>query len=122
MQSVVLRTFVLFVAAIVLLACGGKSEAERSYADTCVKIWKSNSKIQRKRCECEASVVVPQLTPGELKVYLASMDWPQGKAMNQAEVSKFAADHGFTMEEYSSYGQKSKAVIPEVEKSCFEKK
>lgn len=121
MKSIALRALVLAVAAIVLLACGGKSEAERAYSDTCIRIWKSNSDVQRKRCECEAGIVVPKLTPGELKVYLASMDWPQGKAMNQAEVSKFAADHGFTMEEYSSYGQKSKAVIPEVEKTCFAK-
>ncbi len=122
MKSVAFRTFVLVLASVTLLGRGGKSESERAYADTCVKIWKSSSDAQRKRCECEASIVVPKLTPGELKVYLASMDWPSGKAMNQAEVSKFAADHGFTMEEYSSYGGKSKMVIPEVEKTCFEKK
>jgi len=122
MKSVAFRMFVLVLASVTLLGCGGKSESERAYADICVKIWKSSSDVQRKRCECEASIVVPKLTPGELKVYLASMDWPSGKAMNQAEVSKFAADHGFTMAEYSSYGEKSKMVIPEVEKTCFEKK
>ncbi len=121
MKSIAFRTFVLVLASIALLACGGKSESERAYADTCVKIWKSSSDAQRKRCECEASIVVPKLTPGELKVYLVSMDWPQGKAMNQAEVSKFAADHGFTVEEYSSWHEKWKVLNPEVTKTCWQR-
>lgn len=120
MKSVALRTSVLAVAAIVLLACGGKTEAERSYADTCVKIMKGEA--YRKLCECEAGIAASKLSPGELKVYLASMDWPQGKPMNQAEVSKFAADHGFTADDMKSRDEKMKTLLPEVNKTCIEKK
>lgn len=122
MKSVVFRTFVLVFGTVVLLACGKTpSESERAYADTCVKINnKLNSKgeANKKLCECSAAIMVPKLTPGELKAYFASLDWPQGKAMNPAEVSKFTADHGFTMEENSSLGVKRQAAFEEMRKTC----
>ena len=122
MKSVAFRMFVLVFAAIVLLACGKTlSESERAYADTCVKINnKINSKgeANKKLCECSATIMVPKLTPGELKAYHAAPDWPLGKAMNQAEVSKFTADHGFTMEENSSLGVKRQAAFEEMRKTC----
>ena len=121
MKSVSFRAFVLVVTIIVMAACGkSPSEAERSYAETCVKIMKGEA--YRKLCECEAGIVASKLTPGELKVYLASMDWPFGKAMNQAEVAQFAADHGFTVDEMSSREVKMKTLLPEVNKTCLQRK
>lgn len=112
--------------ALLLAACGKKaSESEQAYANTCVKVMAfggSNEERWRKHCECEAALVVPKLAPGELKVYLASMDWPRGKAMSQADVAKFAADHGFTTEDKSSYEGKWRGLLPEVEKTCKEAK
>jgi hypothetical protein len=121
MKLVSFRAFVLVIAAVVLTACGkSPSEAERSYAEVCVKIMKGEA--YRKLCECEAGIVASKLSPGELKVYLASMDWPQGKAMNQAEVSKFAADHGFTVDDMKSREEKMKTLLPEVNKTCLQRK
>ena len=118
MKSVSFRAFVLIMAVIVMTACGKKpSEAERSYAEVCIKIMKGE--VYRRLCECEAGIVASKLTPGELKVYLASMDWPQGKAMNQAEVSKFAADHGFTMDDMKGRDEKMQTLLPEVNKTCL---
>jgi hypothetical protein len=127
MKSVSFRILVLVVVTVALLACGKKlSESERAYADTCVKVMKGAMKGEEsswlKPCECEAALVVPKLTPGELKVYLASMDWPFGKAMNQEDLSKFAADHGFTMDDYSSRNEKMRSLLPEIEKTCLERK
>jgi hypothetical protein len=122
MKSVAFRTFVLIVAAVALLACGKKlSESEQAYADTCVKMLKGNEDAYRKMCECEASVVVPKLTPGELKAHLASPDWPKG-ALGPEALSKFTADHGFTMEEYGSWGVKMQSLYPEIGKTCREAK
>jgi hypothetical protein len=121
MKSVSFRAFVLVVMSVVLAACGkSPSEAERSYAEVCVKIMKGEA--YRKLCECEAGIVASKLTPGELKVYLASMDWPMGKAMSQADVAKFAADHGFTVDEMSSRDAKMKSLLPEVNKTCLERR
>ena len=118
MKSVSFRTFVLVVAAVVLLACG-KSESERSYAEACVKMMKGEA--YRKLCECEAGIVASKLTPGELKVYLASPDMPK-TAMSSADLSRFAADHGFTIDEMTSRNEKMKTLLPEVNKTCLEKK
>jgi hypothetical protein len=122
MKSVSFRIFALVVVSIALLACGKTlSESERSYVDTCVKINnKINSKgeANRKLCECSASIMVPKLTPGELKAYLAAPDWPTGKAMNPEAVSKFTSEHGFTMEENSSLGVKRQAAFEEMRKTC----
>jgi hypothetical protein len=121
MKSVSFRASVLVVIAIVLPACGKKlSESEQAYADTCVKI---NNQINpkgeanRKLCECSAGIMVPKLTPGELKAYLASPDWPKG-ALNPEAVSKFTSEHGFTMEENSSLGIKRQAAFGEMRKTC----
>ncbi|HUQ31540.1 MAG TPA: hypothetical protein VM095_05435 [Pyrinomonadaceae bacterium] len=122
MKSVAFRALVLVVAAVSLLACGKKlSESERSYAETCIKINdKINSKgeANRKLCECSATIMVPKLTPGELKAYQAAPDWPIGKAMNQQELAKFTGEHGFTMEENSSLGVKRQAAFEEMRKTC----
>jgi hypothetical protein len=121
MKSISFRTFVLVIAAVVLLACGKKpSESEQAYADTCVKInnqLNSKGEANRKLCECSASIMVPKLTPGELKAYLASPDWPKG-ALNTEAVSKFTTEHGFTMEENSSLGVKRQAAFAEMRKTC----
>jgi hypothetical protein len=122
MKSVSFKGLVLFVAVIALLACGKKlSEQERSYAETCIKINdKINSKgeANRKLCECSATIMVPKLTPGELKAYQAAPDWPTGKAMNPEAVAKFTSEHGFTMEENSSLGVKRQAAFEEMRKTC----
>jgi hypothetical protein len=116
MKSISIRAFVLVVAALCLPACGKtKSDAERSYADTCVKILKGE--VYRKRCECEAGIVASKLTPGELKAYLASPEWPKG-ALNTEAVSKFTTEHGFTMDENSSLGVKMQSLFPEISKTC----
>lgn len=116
MKSVLFRTFVLVVAAFILLACGkSASESERSYAEACVKIMKGEA--YRKRCECEAGIVASKLTPGELKAYLASPDWPKG-ALNTEAVSKFTTEHGFTMEENTSLGVKLQSSSAEISKTC----
>lgn len=119
MKSISFRTFVLIVAAVVLLACGGKSESERSYAEACVKMMKGEA--YRKLCECEAGIVASKLTPGELKVYLAWPDMPK-TAMTSADLSKFAADHGFTLDDMKSRDEKMKTLLPEVNKTCLERK
>lgn len=119
MKSASIRTFVLIVAAVVLLACGSKNESERSYADACVKMMKGEA--YRKLCECEAGIVASKLTPGELKVYLAWPDMPK-TAMSSADLSKFAADHGFTVDEMTSRDEKMKTLLPEVNKTCLERK
>jgi len=122
MRSDTFRVVVLLFAAVILAACGKTlSESESAYADTCVKINnKINSKgeANKKLCECSATIMVPKLTPGELKAYHAAPDWPLGKAMNPAEVSKFTGDRGFTMEENSSLGVKRQAAFEEMRKTC----
>jgi hypothetical protein len=122
MKSVSVRALVLVLIAVALLACGKKlSEPERSYVETCIKINdKINSKgeVNRKLCECSATIMVPKLTPGELKAYLAAPDWPTGKAMNPKAVAKFTSEHGFTMEENSSLGVKRQAAFEEMRKTC----
>ena len=104
--------------ALLLGACGKSvNESERAYADTCVKLLKGNEAAYRKRCECEAGVVAPKLTPGELKAYVASPDWPKG-ALNPEAVTKFTTERGFTMEENASLGQKMQASFAEISKAC----
>jgi hypothetical protein len=106
--------FSVIVAVIFLPGCGKSlSESERAYADTCVK--KIMGEAYRKRCECEARIVVPKLTPGELKSYVA--EWPKGP-MNSDALSKFAAEHGFTLDEMSSVGPKMQSLFPEISKTC----
>jgi hypothetical protein len=119
MKSVSLRAFVLVVVAGFMLAGCGKtpSESERSYAGACVRILKGSEAAYGKRCECEAGIVVPKLTPGELKAYLASPDWPKG-ALNPEAVAKFTSEHGFTMDENSSLGVKLQESFPEISKTC----
>ena len=119
MKSISFRTLVLVIAAVVLLTCGGKSESERSYAEACVKMMKGEA--YRKLCECEAGIVASKLTPGELKVYLSSLDMPT-TPMTSADLSKFAADHGFTLDEMKSRDEKMKTLLPEVNKTCLERK
>ena len=121
MKSISFRMLVLVVVAVVMLGCGKSlSEVERSYADACVKMMKTEA--HRKICECEAGIVASKLTPGELKVYLSWADMPQGKPMTSADLSKFAADHGFTVDDMSSRDVKMKSLHPEVNKTCIEKK
>ena len=117
MRSVSFRAFALIVAAVVLPACG-KSESERSYADACVKMMKGEA--YRKLCECEAGIVASKLSPGELKVYLAWPEMPK-TAMTSADLSKFAADHGFTVDEMKSRDEKMKTLLPEVNKTCLQR-
>lgn len=119
MKSSSFRVFVLILAAVVLLACGGKSEAERSYGEACVKMMKEE--VYRKLCECEAGIVASKLTPGELKVYLAWPDMPK-TAMSSADLSRFAADHGFTVDEMTSREKKMQTLLSEVTKTCIENK
>ncbi len=126
MKSVAFRMFVLVFATIVLLACGkAPSESERAYTDTCVKVSVAAFKIDearlRKPCECTAAIVVPKLTPGELKAYQVSMDRSMMVKGEPVAVSKLAADNGFTVEEYSSWHEKWKVLNPEVTKTCWQR-
>lgn len=110
MKSVSSKIFLLVIAAIVLLACGKSlSEAESAYAKKCSTV------APKKLCECEAGIIASKLTPGELKAYTA--DWPKG-ALNPEALSKFTADNGFTMADYSSLNEKRKSLLPEIEKTC----
>ncbi|HEV7376467.1 MAG TPA: hypothetical protein VGN95_17270 [Pyrinomonadaceae bacterium] len=118
MKSGSFRTFVLVVAAVVLLlACGKKlSESERSYAEACVKINNNLSQkgeASRKLCECTAAIVVPKLTQGELNAYVNSVDL-MGKVMTPEAM----AQRGFTLAEFTSLGQKRQASFPEMRKTC----
>lgn len=120
MKSVSLRVFVLVVAVVFLFACGKTlGESERSYAEACVKMMKGEA--YRKLCECEAGIVAPKLTPGELKVYLSWPDMPK-TAMSSADLSKFAADHGFTVDDMTSRDEKMRTLLQEVTKTCLEMK
>ena len=119
MKSVSFRTIILVVAVIVLLACGSKSDAERSYAEACVKMMKGEA--YKKLCECEAGIVAAKLTPGELKVYVSSPEMPQGP-MTSADLAKFGADHGFTVDDMGSRNEKMKTLLPEVNKTCLQGK
>ena len=113
MKSVSLRTFVLVVAAVVLLACGkAPSESERSYAEACVKYMKG-SESYRKICECSATIVVPKLTPGELNAYVKSVDFI-GKPMTEETTARL----GFTLAEFTSMGVKRQASFEEMRKTC----
>ncbi len=75
----------------------------------------------RKLCECEAGIVASKLTPGELKVYLAWPEMPK-TAMSSADLSRFAADHGFTVDEMTSREKKMQTLLSEVTKTCVENK
>ena len=109
MKSVSFRAFVLIVAVAVLAACGKTpSEAERSYAETCIKLLKGNE-VYRRLCECEAGVMVSKLTPGELKAYLATPDL-LGKQMTPESVASL----GFTIAEFQSLGAKQEAAAKEI--------
>lgn len=119
MKSVSFRVFVLVVAAIALLACGKKlSEQESSYTEACIKI---NEKLiaktddARKLCECAAAIVVPKLTPGELKAYVASPDLT-GKPLTEQSVAPL----GFTLQDFLNIGKKRKEQdwIAEMSKTC----
>lgn len=119
MKSVSFKAFVLVVASVALLACGKKlSEQERSYAEACIKMnEKMVSKVDdvRKLCECAATIVVPKLTPGELKAYLASPDL-MGKPMTDQSVAPL----GFTLQEFLNIGKKRKEQDwpAELKKTC----
>ena len=105
----------IILVAVCLLSCAcGKSmgEAERSYADACVKMRGGNA-VYKERCECEAGVVASKLTPGELKAYVATQDI-QGKPLTK----EAAAERGFTFEEFSSLGTKLQAAQGDISKNC----
>ena len=113
MKSVPFGAMVLVLALGLLAACGkSQSEAERSFTDACVKM-RGGNEVYRQRCECEAGVVAPKLTAGELKAYVATQDLI-GKPLN----NDVAAAHGFTFEEFSSLGKKMQAAQGEVSKAC----
>lgn len=112
MRSASIKVVVLVFIAIGLLACGkALTEPERAYADACVKMLKGEA--YRKLCECGARIVVPKLTPGELKAYISSPDLI-GKPMTQESAARL----GFTLEEFSSLGVKRQASFEEMSKTC----
>jgi hypothetical protein len=117
MKSISFRTFVLVVAAFVLLGCGKKlSESERSYAEACVKInnnLNQKGESSRKLCECSATVVVPKLTQGELNAYVNSVDL-MGKVMTPEAM----AQRGFTLTDFTNLGVKRQASFEEMRKTC----
>lgn len=110
-------TIILIVSALGLIGCGKSlNEAEKSYAEACVKIYdKTGQKGEsnRKLCECSAGIVVPKLTPGELKAYTNSVDL-MGKPMTPA----IFAERGFTMDDFTNLGVKRQAAFPEMKKTC----
>ncbi|HKQ51611.1 MAG TPA: hypothetical protein VJT74_04525 [Pyrinomonadaceae bacterium] len=112
MRSVLLGT-VLFAVGLLLCACGkSMNDAERSYADACVKM-RGGSATYKERCDCEAGIVASKLTPGELKAYVATQD-VQGKPLTRES----AAERGFTFEEFSSLGAKLQAAQGDISKNC----
>jgi hypothetical protein len=112
MKTVSFRAFILTMVALLLLACGKSlSEPERSYAEACVRMLKGEA--YRKLCECGATVVVPKLTPGELKAYIASPDL-LGKPMTPESVAPL----GFTIQDFSNLGVKRQAAFEEMRKTC----
>jgi hypothetical protein len=110
MKSVSCRAFILVVAAVVIVSACGRtpSEAERAYAEACIKLLKG-SEVYRRLCECEAGVMVSKLTPGELKAYIASPDL-LGKPMTPESAARL----GFTIDEFRSLGEKQYAAAKEV--------
>src|SRR5215216_773076 len=104
---------IILVAVGLLCACSkSMSEAERTYAEACVKIRGGNA-VYRERCDCEALVVASKLTPGELKAYLATREIV-GKPLTRES----AAERGFTFEEFSSLGTKLQAAQGDITKNC----
>ena len=117
MRSVIFGTLLLLVAVGALAACGngqskGQSDAERSYAEACVKIWGGGG-MSRARCDCEAAIIVPKLTTGELKAYVASPDL-KGKALTSEDYSKL----GFTSEEMMGAARKWGEAQGQISKTC----
>lgn len=113
MKSVSCAASALVLVVGFLVACGkSQNESERSFAEACVKMRGGNS-VYKKRCECEASIVVPKLTPGELKAYIATQDI-QGKSLT----GESAATHGFTFEDFSNLGTKLYEANGEIGKAC----
>ncbi|HJU55644.1 MAG TPA: hypothetical protein VJ715_13765 [Pyrinomonadaceae bacterium] len=97
---------------LLLAACGKKqSEAERRYADACVKYNKGES--YRKICDCSAAIVAPKLTPGELNAYVNSVDL-LGKPMTEESVAPL----GFTLTDFTKLGQKRQDSFAEMRKTC----
>jgi hypothetical protein len=113
MKSTSVKTFILFMAGLLLLSACGKSqsEAERKYSDACVKISKSES--YRKICDCSATIVAPKLTPGELNAYIKSQDL-LGKPITEQSVAPF----GFTLTDFTTLGKKRQDSFPEMRKTC----
>jgi hypothetical protein len=113
MKSISSRMFVLFFATcVLLLACGKtQSEAERKYAEACVKYNKGEG--YRKICECSATIVAPKLTPGELNAYINSMDL-MGKPMTE----EITAPRGFTLGDFTNLGKKRQESFAEMRKTC----
>ena len=112
MKSLFFFTLLLLGTVFALAACGkGQSEAERSYAEACVKIWSGS--VSKVRCECEAAIVVPRLTPGELKAFVASPDL-KGKPLRDEDFVKL----GFTFEEMQGAGKKWGEAQQEISKTC----
>ena len=87
-------------------------EAEQTYADACLKM-RGGAAVYKDRCDCEAKVVAPKLTPGELKAYVATPEIV-GKPLTRDS----AAARGFTMDEFSSLGTKLQAAQGEISKNC----
>lgn len=110
------KTLTLFCLAVmvcaVALACGKQQrEAERKYADACVKFSKNES--YRKICDCSAAIVAPKLTPGELNAYINSVDL-LGKPMTEQSVAPL----GFTLTDFTNLGKKRQESFPEMRKTC----
>jgi hypothetical protein len=105
------------LAAMTVAACGGGaalSDNERTYADACTRTLAAFGQSGKQSvCECAARIVVPQLTPAELKAFNTPPEL-SGKIMT----AEATAPYGFTPADYGSMLQKTTSTKADVEQRC----
>lgn len=104
------------VAAIFLAACGGPalSENEKTYASACNRTLEAfGQKGKQSVCDCAARIVVPTLSPAELKAFNSPPEL-SGKILT----AQNTAPHGFTPADFGTMMQKTTSTKAQVEQAC----
>lgn len=117
MKAVVTWASFVACAASALTACSGGpalSENERTYAAACNRTLEAfGQRGKQSVCDCAARIVVPTLTPAELKAFNAPPEL-SGRVLTVENT----APHGFTPTDYGSMMQKTSQSRAQVEQTC----
>lgn len=116
MKASVISAGLAAVSATLLAGCGGPalSENERTYAAACTStLEKFGQTGKQSMCECAARIVVPTLSPAELKAFNTPPEL-SGKILT----AENTAPHGFTPADFGTMMQKTAGTKAQVEQAC----